>query len=92
MNTLQRITPSRSTKNYWMKVYLKDPYAVKVLGPYISLEDALAAQTRLENEGQMVVSCFPLAPLSPPIMPKSPMSHTQWLQGLMEDYLHVKVP
>lgn len=98
MKVLQSNIPTnqRSTQEYWIKVYTKNPYSIQFLGPFSSPNEAQRAQDRyrqrLESQGQNIVSYFHLLTLSHPVSPDSPMSHSQWLQSLMEDYLHVTIP
>ena len=88
-------TPVTSAR-VWLKIYTKNPYGIFFFGPFPSDEAARKLEYRyeslLQSEGKQVVASFRILPTGPDdILDSCVMSHTRWLQLLMEDYLHKKV-
>lgn len=95
-NDLQGPITQAKMKDYWVKVYVNNPFSIHFLGPYHSHSQAHSAQedyvTQIESEGKKVASCFEIFSVSRPKQSDYFMDHAQWLQALMEDYLHIKIP
>ena len=95
-NNLQGSTLQATMKDYWVKVYIIKPFSIHILGPFHSHPQALSAQedyvSEIEAEGKKVASCFEIFSVSRPDKSDSFLDHAQWLQALMQDYLHVNIP